>query len=685
LVGETIDWEAIRATAKPDELSTEQWNALFDEMTADLGDNWSEVAQTLANDSLGWLHDLDSPLFPREAGIGLRPALLDAVYRAETALEWNADVFALTPGRYSAPSRPGRILPLIVTIANYQGTGARNLPGARVDYRNIHGLLTKRFQVHHTRIWFDSDAVHRPGQPSVTPTITRTRAAVRTMAQRAGPDDTVFIYLSGHGIRPKNHSLGGLLYRSGREYLWSALLRDIGYADPTNNVPTRAGHIVIVADLCMSGSLIQRVYLFDDLPGNVKWRVSVFAASGPDQPAEDSNAAGAFYTYHFIKAFLDDKTDTNRDGVITAMEAAAAIPADVGPRGRKQNPDFYAARDAPVPLRHLRDPAGKVKDGTSAALKLQAPSAVRGPVRFKGRSGAPSDPNDKLAPGHGESGWIAPDERSVYTVHFENIAPEGVPVELILPAQTVVVTDQLSADLDWSTFELEAIGFNNTVIHIPPGRMIYETIATVATDANRVAVGAELDAGSGLITWRMQSFDDQTGLLPEDPWAGFLPVNDETRAGEGYVTFAISPKPSLQDATEIYNQASIVFDVNDPILTNVVTNTIDDNLPTSSVNPLPAESESPLTVSWSGDDGSGSGIAFYDVYLSTDGGWFLAWQSGITETQTVFSGTVGSSYGFNCVAVDNVGHRESTPAAAQATVTIIEGDRTIYLPVVLRN
>jgi hypothetical protein len=260
-----------------------------------------------------------------------------------------------------------------------------------------------------------------------------------------------------------------------------------------------------------------------------------------------------------------------------------------------------------------------------------------------------------------------------------------VPVELILPAQTVVVTDQLSADLDWSTFELEAIGFNNTVIHIPPGRMIYETIATVATDPNRVAVSGELNPESGLITWRMQSFDDQTGLLPEDPWAGFLPVNDETRAGEGYVTFAISPKPSLQDATEIYNQASIVFDVNDPILTNVVTNTIDDNLPTSSVNPLPAESESPLTVSWSGDDGSGSGIAFYDVYLSTDGGWFLAWQSGITETQTVFSGTVGSSYGFNCVAVDNVGHRESTPAAAQATVTIIEGDRTIYLPVVLRN
>ncbi len=140
-------------------------------------------------------------------------------------------------------------------------------------------------------------------------------------------------------------------------------------------------------------------------------------------------------------------------------------------------------------------------------------------------------------------------------------------------------------------------------------------------------------------------------------------------SGEGYAIFSIRPKAGLGNGVAIHNQAGIVFDVNPPIATNVVTNTIDTDPPTSTVGVLPATSLPTFTLSWSGSDGSGSGVAFYDVYTSTDGGPFALWLSGITQTSALYTGTVGSTYGFYSIATDNVGYRQSTPSAAQASTT----------------
>ena len=62
--------------------------------------------------------------------------------------------------------------------------------------------------------------------------------------------------------------------------------------------------------------------------------------------------------------------------------------------------------------------------------------------------------------------------------------------------------------------------------------------------------------------------------LPTDPLAGFLPPNDETGRGEGHVSFTIRPRADVQAGTVVTNIASIVFDTNEPILTNQVWNTI---------------------------------------------------------------------------------------------------------------
>jgi hypothetical protein len=45
----------------------------------------------------------------------------------------------------------------------------------------------------------------------------------------------------------------------------------------------------------------------------------------------------------------------------------------------------------------------------------------------------------------------------------------------------------------------------------------------------------------------------------------------------------VQQKPGLAGRTAITNQANIFFDINDPIVTNVYTNTIDTGLPTSTM------------------------------------------------------------------------------------------------------
>ena len=105
----------------------------------------------------------------------------------------------------------------------------------------------------------------------------------------------------------------------------------------------------------------------------------------------------------------------------------------------------------------------------------------------------------------------------------------------------------------------------------------------------------------------------------------------------GYFSYTVQPKPGLPTGTQIRNVALVTFDANPPIATDQVDDedpsqgvdptkqaliTIDAGPPTSSVAPLPAtETTASFTVSWSGqDDPGGSGIAFYNVYVSDDGG-----------------------------------------------------------------
>lgn len=282
--------------------------------------------------------------------------------------------------------------------------------------------------------------------------------------------------------------------------------------------------------------------------------------------------------------------------------------------------------------------------------------------------GGSVDPNDKATIGYGAAGWIGPQGEIFYKIRFENLATAE------LPAQEVVVTDTLDASLDWSTLELVGIGFNGTEIEIPAGLREFTTRVTVESDPNPVDVNITFNPDTGLVTWTMRSVDAATGELPEDPLAGFLPPNDDQHRGEGYVTFRIRPVSGLANGAAIENWARIVFDVNEPIDTNVVVNTIDTVAPTSQVAALSAETAlSSVLVSWSGSDDGGSGVAAYDLFVSDNGGAFELWLAGTTETSATFVGTPGHTYAFYSVATDGVGRRESAPNSADAQTTLGSG------------
>ncbi|RKX33118.1 MAG: hypothetical protein DRP71_10945, partial [Verrucomicrobia bacterium] len=271
------------------------------------------------------------------------------------------------------------------------------------------------------------------------------------------------------------------------------------------------------------------------------------------------------------------------------------------------------------------------------------------------------DPNEKLTTGAGIGGFITPESAIIYTINFENVSSATA------AAQVVTVTDPLPDNLDWSTVELLTVGFNGETLVAPmSGLQTWSTRATVESDPYPVEVLFAFDPDTGLVELVIRSVDAITGELPDDPFAGFLPPNDDTGRGEGFVSFVVKPVSGLIDGTEILNTAEIVFDVNEPIVTNESVNTIDSKAPTALIVPLSERSGETFTVTWAGDDSGGAGVSFYDVYVSIDGGAWSPWLMGTEEISGRFEGERGSTYAFYVHATDSLGYANPVAPTAQA-------------------
>ena len=93
--------------------------------------------------------------------------------------------------------------------------------------------------------------------------------------------------------------------------------------------------------------------------------------------------------------------------------------------------------------------------------------------------------------------------------------------------------------------------------------------------------------------------------------------------------------------------------------------------PSSSVATLSPYSLQDIPVTWSGTDDTG--VAAYNIYVSTDGGAYVLWKERTASTGGIFRGDFGKSYAFYSVAFDNAGNMEAkTPVAEAVTEVSLE-------------
>jgi RHS repeat-associated protein len=292
------------------------------------------------------------------------------------------------------------------------------------------------------------------------------------------------------------------------------------------------------------------------------------------------------------------------------------------------------------------------------------------------------DPNELIGPsGYAQLNYLVDGGLFDYQILFQN------ETNATAPAQNVTITDPLSTNLNWTTFQLTELGFGDQFIPIAPNTQHFQTNVPAAFNGVtfEVQIEAGIDLTSGQVFASFMSLDPFTGLPPAVD-VGFLPPEDGTGRGTGHLSYSVRPKSGLATGVRIANVASIRFDINPIITTDQIdphdpsrgidTNkqaivTIDSTPPISAVNPLPAvQTNSNFVVCWSGSD-IGSGIVSYDIFVSTNNGPFTAWILGgyATNTCATFNGQPSTKYGFYSVAHDGAGNVQATPAGPNTQTT----------------
>ena len=293
---------------------------------------------------------------------------------------------------------------------------------------------------------------------------------------------------------------------------------------------------------------------------------------------------------------------------------------------------------------------------------------------------APGDPNLKTGPlGYGPNALISASQPIPYTITFVNASSNSA------PAHTISVTDQLDPNIDPRTFRLTEIVFGTNTVQVPANSSYLQTNLTISTvDGPVIAnVIASVDVVSGQVFWSLTTIDPATGQSPSDPLKGLLPPDDANHAGEGRVSYTVSPYTGVATGTSVTNSATITFDINPPITTPAVVNMLDAGTPESQVVlSTNVTLNNVFTVSWAGTDNNGSsGLAGYNVYVSDDGGPFQLWLANTTLTSALYTGQSGHTYNFYSIAMDNAGNVQVTPSQPQNTVFVSTNLPPVIAPI----
>ncbi|MEM7706293.1 MAG: hypothetical protein AAF358_12110 [Pseudomonadota bacterium] len=710
--GSSFDWDVIEQETLPAGVDAGLWAARIAGERARVGETFAELFDLVAAEYItldgegydnlvfaeGQVLFQPPPLAP--GGPEFRGVLGEdsgPVGKSETEEETKKGPQLHQPAGNSG--NPQDLHGVFVGSGDYSGSGGfGSLPGAQKDAADLFNYFDTGLNKPEgwtTQLVGDTDGTQ----------VSRKRFfdAIDAAIAEADGNDTVFVHLASHGICDRDDPKGAIVLSSGEKVHGDELNRRFGGTDAT---------VVFLADTCRSASYTEQITASN---------VVNITSTDYFESAVDANSTSQIFLSELQAMGSEPDLIMAARGALTKkwLERAADIPFSEGEFQsgrqelryyldyyRKENPGDPGSTTAPplerVPSSKFTTLSGDSDFARASRLK-QRQHLQLGMIDSRGRDSIPIevneakagassqvgekqqtdseepdtergvdvrasyDPNEKVGI-LGADGFVHGDVVLPYTIFFEND-----PNLATLPAQFVTITDVLDEDLDLATFELTEIAVGSEVVPVPPGLYAYETTISLRAQDNEVdaRVAVELDFQSRTVTWSFSSIDPATGQPTEDDLAGFLPVNDVLRRGEGFVSYQVLSLAGLATGVEIVNSANIVFDDNPPIITNETQHRLDVDPPTSTVAPLPARSLVGMQISWAGSDGAGSGVAHYDVYVSIDGEPFVPWLLSTTRTEAALPQFDGTLIGLYSVATDRVGHRQQRPPQAQALTELL--------------
>ncbi len=262
----------------------------------------------------------------------------------------------------------------------------------------------------------------------------------------------------------------------------------------------------------------------------------------------------------------------------------------------------------------------------------------------------PVDPNEKVV---SEESYIKSNQELTYAIYFENIGDAE--------ALDVFLTDNLEATLNVST--LKVFSLNGSFINISDGQkvVLFQQNKTINETLGNFTINTTI-----IEEWTVKL---QGNTLSWNLSGIFLPPNTTDN-----VLFSIKPLQGLTSGTEIRNNATIQFEIFEPITTNDTINIIDDIKPSCVMNNLSNLTTSEnFIMSWNGLDNVGE-IQSYIIFSSVNGSGFSEIISS-TDTSFNFTSKAGNNYRFICIARDTAGNTETQePIAETSTMVQLCGD-----------
>lgn len=288
-----------------------------------------------------------------------------------------------------------------------------------------------------------------------------------------------------------------------------------------------------------------------------------------------------------------------------------------------------------------------------------------------------SDPNEIVGPVGGDfvthnagtedepfmvidgANWIAntSEQENEYKIYFENKTTASA------AAQEITVTTVLPAGMDWDSLELGEISIGNEIYTLTDDCLIAENtwLVNQASTGEQIKIRFDYDSQTGEATWYLRSYVSSTyDNFPTSAYDGFLPPNDDNHSGDGYISYRVKYDSDLVTGDVVETSATIVFDSNEPIETNLWLNTIDVDAPEVQLDES-SVIDTQISLQWSGSD-VGSGISQYQIFVSFDGSAYTLWNTFDADTTSaVYESTAAGEYSFYILALDAAGNIGGDP------------------------